>query len=113
MDSETGYSRSKGCWNPAPLITPFVDKWTTRRETPDFVVDDVWCEMVVRIGFGEGVIDEETIQFWKKTVSDVYRGDEGRRKVRMTAMSLLSRDGLLVRLRDIRCPVHWMQVGFV
>ena len=110
MDYESAYSRTKGCWEPAPLLTPFVDKWTSVAETPDFSVDDVWCGMVAGVGFGDGV-SAETVEFWKKTVSEVYRGDEGRKKVRMAVICLVGRDGLLMRLRDIKCPVHWLQVG--
>lgn len=110
MDYESADSRTKGCWDPAPIIKPFYEKWTSATETPDFVVDDVWCGMVGSLGFGGGVT-AETIEFWKKTVKDVYKGDEGRRKARMAVICLLERDGLLLRLGDIKCPVYWMQVS--
>ncbi|PKX99703.1 hypothetical protein P168DRAFT_300508 [Aspergillus campestris IBT 28561] len=89
MDSESPDSRSKGCWDPAPLLAPFHDKWSG-------------------IGFGANS-PAETGEFWTKTLKEVYRGDEGRKKVRMAVNCLLERDGLLMRLRDVKCPVYWLQ----
>ncbi|PKX99844.1 putative alpha/beta hydrolase [Aspergillus campestris IBT 28561] len=108
MDSESPDSRSKGCWDPAPLLAPFHDKWSSATATPDFLIDDVWCGMVSGIGFGANS-PAETGEFWTKTLKEVYRGDEGRKKVRMAVNCLLERDGLLMRLRDVKCPVYWLQ----
>ncbi|CAG8959716.1 hypothetical protein HYFRA_00001622 [Hymenoscyphus fraxineus] len=108
MDYESSDSRSKGCWDPAPGLTPFIEKWTSATETPDFVVDDVWCGMVGGIGFGASATPEMGA-FWMKTLKEVYRGDEGRKKARMAVICLLSRDSLLLRLGDVKCPVHWLQ----
>ncbi|KAL1985025.1 hypothetical protein VTN96DRAFT_8478 [Rasamsonia emersonii] len=108
MDSESPESRAKGCWDPAPIIKPFIEKWTSATPTPDFVIDDVWQGMVASLGFS-GAVSAETVEFWKATVRDVYKGDEGRKKVRMAAINLLERDGLLLRLGDIKCPVYWLQ----
>ncbi|EAW12077.1 alpha/beta fold hydrolase [Aspergillus clavatus NRRL 1] len=108
MDYESSDSRSKGCWDPAPILRPFFDKWTSAVPTPNFLVDDVWCGMVGGIGFGAGTTAEMTA-FWTETARQVYKGDEGRKKVRMAVACLLSRDGLLMRLGDIKCPVYWLQ----
>lgn len=108
MDYESSASRAKGCWDPSPALTPFYEKWTSGTPTPDFVVDDVWCGMVGGIGFGSGVT-EEMVGFWKMTLKQVYKGDEGRRKARMAVVCLLERDGLLLRIGDIKCPVYWLQ----
>jgi hypothetical protein len=110
MDSESADSRTKGCWDPAPIISPFIANWTSATPTPEFVVDDVWCGMVATLGFGNGV-SAETVEFWKNTVREVYKGDEGRWKARMAAICLLERDGLLLRLGDVKCPVYWLQVS--
>ena len=110
MDYESADSRSKGCWDPAASLTAFYDKWTSPGATPDFVVDDVWCGLVGGIGFGAAATAEKSA-FWTKTLKEVYQGDEGRKKVRMALNCLLERDGLLLRLRDIRCPVYWLQVS--
>lgn len=109
MDYESADSRSKGCWDPAGLLTPFYEKWTSESATPEFVVDETWCGMVGSVGFG-AFATAESGAFWKQTLQEVYRGDEGRRKVRMALNCLIERDGLLLRLRDIQCPVYWLQV---
>lgn len=109
MDYESSDSRSKGCWDPVSVLTPFIEKWASPTETSDFLIDDVWCGMVGGIGFGAGVTAEMT-DFWMKTLKDVYKGDEGRKKVRMAVICLVTRDGLFPRLGDIKCPVYWLQV---
>lgn len=85
-----------------------MEKWSSPVPTEDFIVDEVWCGMVGSVGFGEhGTPD--VVAFWTKVLQDVYRGDEGRRKAKMAVMNLITRDGLLARLRDIKCPVTWLQ----
>lgn len=110
MDYESSDSRTKGCWDPVTLLTPFLEKWSSATPTPEFVVDDVWCGMVGGIGFGKGAT-EETVGYWKDVLKEVYKGDEGRKKVRMALMCLLTRDGLVLRLGDVQCPVYWFQVS--
>ncbi|KAM7196793.1 Alpha/Beta hydrolase fold [Rhypophila sp. PSN 637] len=108
MDCESADSREKGCWDPQTSLRPFLESWTSDTATPDFAVSEVWCGMVASLGFGDSV-GPETIEFWKKTVKDVYRGDAGRMKLRMALICLLERDGLLFRVGDVRCPVYWLQ----
>ncbi|KAE8353681.1 Alpha/Beta hydrolase protein [Aspergillus coremiiformis] len=108
MDYESADSRSKGCWDPAATLTVFYDKWTSPSATPDFVIDDVWCGLVGSVGLRTEPTSEK-MAFWTKTLKEVYKGDEGRKKVRMALNCLLTRDGLLLRLRDIKCPVYWLQ----
>lgn len=110
MDYESTISREKGCWDPKTQLGPFYEGWSTSEPTPDFVVEQVWRGLVASVGFGAAVT-EAIIAFWDKTLQDVYKGDEGRRKVRMALGCLLDRDGLLRRVRDIKCPVYWLQVS--
>ena len=49
------------------------------------------------------------MSFWDKTVKDVYSGEDGRKKLRMATINLMERDGLLRRVRDVKCPVYWLQ----
>lgn len=111
MDSESAASREKGCWDPQSQLLPFYDSWCSATPTPDFVVDEVWRGMVAQLGFS-GTVAPEILSFWDETLKKVYSGDEGRRKLRMALVCLLERDGLLFRLRDVKCPVHWLQVCF-
>jgi hypothetical protein len=109
MDYESTDSRAKGCWDPKTLLSPFYESWCSPTATADFVVDDVWCGMVATLGFGDKGTPE-MVQFWTETLKGVYRGDEGRKKLKMALGCLLTRDGLLMRVRDITCPVYWLQV---
>lgn len=109
MDRESADSRSKGAWDPQTQLGDFYKKWCTPEPTPDFLIDDTWCGAVGSLGFGTAV-SPETIQFWMRTLKGIYVGDEGRRKVKGALLNLMERDSLLLRLRDIKCPVYWLQV---
>ncbi|KAG6042078.1 hypothetical protein E4U41_006199 [Claviceps citrina] len=108
MDCESAASREKGCWDPQTQLAPFYDRWCSAIPTPDFVVDEAWRGMVAQLGFS-ATVAPETLLFWDATLNAVYAGDQGRRKLRMALACLLERDGLLLRLRDIQCPVYWLQ----
>lgn len=110
LDYESAASREKGCWDPATMLGPVVDSLYSTEPTPDFLIDEGLRESIVNIGFS-GTISEEATEFWKTTLNKVYAGDEGRKKLRGAFTNLLERDGLLRRLRDIKCPVYWIQVG--
>lgn len=88
------------------MAAVFLDKW---QPTPNFVVGDDWIGAVISSGFGT-TSSEEDAAFWTKTLREVYSGEEGRKKLRIAVMCLAERDGLLFRVRDIKCPVHWLQV---
>ena len=44
-------------------------------------------------------------------MKDAYRGDVGRKTLRMGVVSMRDRDGLHGRLEFVRCPVLWMHVS--
>ncbi|KAI1779431.1 putative alpha/beta hydrolase [Hypoxylon cercidicola] len=106
MDMESTESRLKGCWDPAPFVTPFIQKWSI--PAPDFVVGDDWIGTLVSLGLGSAATPGVT-KFWTEQLRRTYSGDEGRKKIRMATICLTERDGLLYRLGDIKCPVHWLQ----
>ncbi|KAF9765320.1 hypothetical protein IL306_002407 [Fusarium sp. DS 682] len=108
MDYESVESREKGCWDPKTQLGPFYESWHSTTPTPDFAVDDVWRGLVSSVGFGSNP-SPETLAFWDETLKQVYRGDEGRKKLRIAVVNLFERDGLLLRLRDVKCPVYWLQ----
>jgi len=107
MSHESSHSRFLGCWNPAPILAPFQHKWTSASPTPDWIIDDDWCRMVVTLGFGANTT-AETTNFWIQKLKSIYKGDVGRKKARMAALALVSRDGLRKRLGDVKCPVYWL-----
>ncbi|KAJ5438375.1 Alpha/Beta hydrolase protein [Penicillium daleae] len=92
--------------DPKTQLGPFYDKWSV--PTRDFVVDEEWRGMVAGLGFS-GVVSPETLSFWNQTLKEVYSGDEGQKKLRMALTNLMERNSLLCRLRDVRCPVYWLQ----
>ncbi|KAL6838131.1 Alpha/Beta hydrolase protein [Trichoderma camerunense] len=108
LDYESDASRQKGCWDPATMLGPVVDSLYSTEPTPDFLIDAGLRESVVTLGFS-GTVTEETAQFWRDTLNSIYTGDEGRKKLRGAFTNLLERDGLLRRVRDIKCPVYWIQ----
>ena len=61
--------------------------------------------MVVTLGFGANTT-AETINFWIQKLKSIYKGDVERKKARMAALALVSRDGLRKRLGDVKCPVY-------
>ncbi|KAJ3969235.1 Alpha/Beta hydrolase protein [Lentinula raphanica] len=104
MDCESDESRKKGAWNTDQLqLSALTEKWYSATPTPSFVIDDGWCEMVHSFGFGKRLTQEQK-DFWTSTLKSVYKGDEGRKKLRVALICLIERDGLLLRLRDIKCP---------
>ena len=53
----------------------------------------------------------EEVEFWTSKMQKNYTGDDGIKRIRMCAINLRDQDGLLHRLRDIKCPVLWMHVS--
>ena len=109
MDYESEHARTIGSWDPEPVLAPFYERWSN--PDADFVPDKAWRDMVATLGFGS-VSTPENLAFWDATLLEVYSGEQGRKRLRMALVNLLWRDGLLHRLRDIRCPVHWLHVSY-
>lgn len=107
MDYESERTRKLGCWDGPSGLTPCIDEWTTNEATPHFEPSSEYCNFVMDTGFGK-VCEEDVRRFWTETIKKTYRGDEGRRKIRMAAINLRERDGLHGRLLDVKCPVLWM-----
>ncbi|ROV95576.1 hypothetical protein VSDG_05296 [Cytospora chrysosperma] len=107
MDYESEHSRKQGSWNAFEVCTPYFQRWSSVTPTPDFVMDEEWCRTVPALSHGDSGTPE-MLNFWFDTWRTVYKGDEGRKKARMTILSLVERDGLLWRLGDVKCPVHWL-----
>jgi hypothetical protein len=79
-------------------------------KTPDFEPDSTFCDYLLGMGFGlDGF--KENREYWEKHIKINYKGDDGRRRLRMALINLKDRDGLLGRVSDILCPVLWLQVS--
>ena len=111
MDSESEPTRELNCWDAPNLLTPDINAWTTNTPTPDFEPSAEYSDFLIDIGFGKETCPPETRDFWRKSIRENYRGDEGRRRIRMAAINLRDRDGLHPRLSDVKCPVLWLHVG--
>ncbi|TKA74777.1 hypothetical protein B0A55_03866 [Friedmanniomyces simplex] len=107
MDYESERTRSLGCWNGPADLTPNIRAWTTEEKTEEFEPSEEYANFLIDIGFGKEC-PRETREFWVKEIKKNYRGDEGRRRIRMAAINLSERDGLHSRLSDVRCPVLWL-----
>ncbi|ROW15597.1 hypothetical protein VPNG_02183 [Cytospora leucostoma] len=107
MDYESQDSRQKGSWDAHEVCRPYFERWSSVKPTSGFVIDEDWCRNVPALSHGDGGTPE-MLQFWFDTWRTVYRGDEGRKKARMSIVCLVERDGLLWRLSDVKCPVHWL-----
>ncbi|PQK09160.1 hypothetical protein BB8028_0001g12310 [Beauveria bassiana] len=108
MDSESSLRSDDVSWELKANLIPLYESWCSMTATPHFVPDEHWRRMVVNVGFS-GSVPDDFSSFWHKTLKTVYSGDEGRKKLRIAILCLLERDSILLRLRDIRCPVYWLQ----
>lgn len=110
LDAESEESRSRNCWDAPAVLTPIIDGLSMPEPTPDFVIEPELYEMVFDSGLGPMAMDREW-EFWQAKFREHYRGDDGRRRLRMACINARDRDGLHGRLRDVRCPVLWLHVS--
>lgn len=108
LDAESERSRQLHCWNGPDIIIPFVEQWTSNQATPEFEPDTGYCDALIDVGFNE--CSAEVREFWRSNIKSNYRGDNGRRRIRVAAINLAERGGLYQRLSDIHCPVMWLHV---
>ena len=107
MDYESQRTRDLGCWEGPAGLTPAIEGWTSSTSTPDFKPDEAYTNFLVDSGMG-AQSGKGTRDFWLKTLQANYQGDEGRKRMRMSAINLRDRDGLHGRVADVTCPVLWM-----
>lgn len=110
LDAESERSKALGCWDGAALLRPFVANWTTSQETPAFEPEGEFIDALIAAGFND--CGDEMRTFWRDTIRENYRGDDGRQRIRMAAINLVERGGLHLRLSDVKCPVLWLHVSF-
>jgi hypothetical protein len=114
LDYESPRSRDLGCWHAVdPLADRITGEFGTRSNepTPDFVPSTDFCNFLIDVGFGKEECPKDIRNFWIDEIKKNYRGDEGRRRIRMCAINLRDRDGLHMRLDDVLCPVLWLHVS--
>lgn len=106
MDYESERTRTLGCWDGAAGLKPSIDAWSTSAGDA-FEPGEDFSNYLINLGFGQDC-DAKTRAFWNAAIREDYRGDEGRKRIRMASINLAERDGLLSRVRDVKCPVLWL-----
>ncbi|MBY5473379.1 MULTISPECIES: alpha/beta fold hydrolase [Rhizobium] len=106
LDYESAASRELDCWFADDFCNPLILD-LTQPVGPDWVPSDEYCDGLAESGLGVNVSDEARA-FWAKKLRENYKGDEGRRRIRMCAINLRDRDGLHGRLDYVECPVLWL-----
>lgn len=106
MDYESPESRDRGCWDGIAFCTPAIDALSEPVDD-DWVIPAELVDAVLKEGLGDEVPSEERA-FWHARYQENYRGDEGRRRLRISTINLRDRDGLHGRLDSVTCPVLWM-----
>lgn len=106
MDFESNSSQVRGCWDGDAFNTPLIDA-LENSVSEDWAPDAAFCDALIAAGMGDSMEQSER-DFWHKTLKANYKGDAGRRRLRMCAINLRDRDGLYGRLDGVTCPVLWM-----
>ena len=109
MDAESDRSRKLDCWDGQSIVSGFVNQWTVSKPVPNFEPGDDYCDALIGVGFNE--CSAEVHDFWRDSIKSCYRGDDGRRRLRMAAINLAERGPMHLRLPDVRCPVLWLHVS--
>jgi pimeloyl-ACP methyl ester carboxylesterase len=108
MDYESDRSRNLGCWHAVDSLGKLVtDDFSTANSSPNFTPGTDFNNFLIDVGFGKSC-PAETRQFWQNESAKNYAGEEGRKRIRMAAINLRDRDGLHLRLGDVKCPVLWL-----
>ena len=106
MDDESLRSRELGCWDGNAFCTPAIDEFSAP-VGDDWVVTDDYVAKLLESGLGDTVSAEEHA-FWLKTFRTNYVGNDGRKRILISAINLRDRDGLHARLDSVLCPVLWL-----
>ncbi|KAL6174443.1 hypothetical protein ACJQWK_00565 [Exserohilum turcicum] len=110
LDYESERSRQLGCWEALePLAAMVTGELSAKNNqpTPDFAPTDAFGNFLVEQGFGPEC-PADVKDYWIAHLQNTYKGDEGRRRMRMAAICLRDRDGLHLRAADVTCPVLWL-----
>jgi len=106
LDYESAASRDLGCWIADDFCNPLIED-LAEEVGADWVPSDAYCDGLAESGLGLKVSDQARA-FWAGKLKENYKGDEGRRRIRMCAINLRDRDGLHGRLDYVKCPVLWL-----
>ncbi|KAG9376586.1 Alpha/beta hydrolase fold family protein [Pyrenophora tritici-repentis] len=108
LDSESPRSRDLGCWHAVePLAERITGEFGPSAAGDGFAPSKDFVDFLVDVGFGKAC-PEDVRRFWEQEIKRNYQGEEGRKRIRMAAINLRDRDGLHLRLEDVRCPVLWL-----
>jgi pimeloyl-ACP methyl ester carboxylesterase len=105
MDREGPEAVARGCWDGYAMGVQLIEAWSVPNE--NFEPSPEYITLNNQLGFGNP--SAEMTKLWTGIIKGNYSGDEGRKRMRMSGINLRDRDGLHMRLRDIKCPVLWIQ----
>lgn len=106
MDYESAESRELGCWDAPAFCDPWIDHLAEEVGSA-WEPSDQYCNNLIDPAFGVN-IDPEIRAFWTSRLKENYRGDDGRRRLRMCTINLRDRDGLRGRLDFVQTPILWL-----
>lgn len=106
---ESKRSRSLGCWDAVDSLAHLITN-DFGTASSSFSPSDDFGKFLVDSGFGPGC-PSDVREFWIGELKKNYEGEEGRKRIRMAAINLRDRDGLHMRLGDVKCPVLWLHVS--
>ncbi|KAE8828361.1 hypothetical protein HRS9139_07580 [Pyrenophora teres f. teres] len=108
LDSESPRSRDLGCWHAVDALAERITgEFGTSAAGDGFAPSKDFVDFLIEAGFGKAC-PEHVRRFWEEEIKRNYQGEEGRKRIRMAAINLRDRDGLHLRLEDVRCPVLWL-----
>ena len=107
MDFESDRTRELGNFNAFDALTKPIEDFRSTSATPDFEIPKWFRDFPIYTGFGND-IDQGTIDFWEAEMKQNFSGDDGRRRLRENCINLRDRDGLHMRLYEVKCPVLWL-----
>jgi pimeloyl-ACP methyl ester carboxylesterase len=107
LDSESPRMKKLGALDLTENMLPVITQVTAPADS-GFSLPADFPKNTLTLAFGANTSDED-VSLFTPGMTKTYSGDEGRLRLRQSAIALLSRDSLHLRLSAITCPVLWIQ----
>jgi pimeloyl-ACP methyl ester carboxylesterase len=90
-------------------LTPVITDVTSAAKDANFAIPGSLAIDTAKLAIGSD--SEADVKLWAEQISKVYVGDVGRQKLRQAILSALTREGLHLRLADLKLPLGSVPVG--